>query len=42
VNAAAPNGIIDTSGTPLDGNDDGIPGDNGVLTVLPKGEGAEA
>jgi hypothetical protein len=37
VNAAAPGGITDTSGTALDGNDDGEPGGNAVLKVLPKG-----
>lgn len=42
VNASAPNGITDTSGTRLDGNNEGVPGDNAVLSVLPKGQGVEA
>ncbi len=33
---AGPGGILDTSGTALDGNGDGIPGGNAVFTVLPK------
>ncbi len=41
VNASEPNGITDASGTALDGNDEGKPGDNAILSVLPKGQGVE-
>jgi hypothetical protein len=39
VNASPLNGILAASGAALDGNDEGIPGDNAVLTVLPKDRG---
>jgi hypothetical protein len=41
VNASQPGGITDTSGTALDGNDEGVPGDNAVLIVLPKARGVD-
>jgi hypothetical protein len=41
VNASGPGGITDTSGTALDGNDEGVPGDDAVLIVLPKGRGVD-
>jgi hypothetical protein len=39
VNAASPGGITDTSGIPLDGDDEGAPGNNGALVILPKVRG---
>jgi hypothetical protein len=39
VNASASSGIIDTSGTAVDGNDEGVPGDNAVLVILKKDKG---
>jgi hypothetical protein len=39
VNAAPSSGITDSSGIALDGNNEGVPGDNAVLTVLRKGKG---
>ncbi len=42
VNAAPPAGITDTSGTALDGDNAGIPGDNAVLAVLKKDRGITA
>ena len=41
VNAASPGGLTDSSGTPLDGNNEGVPGDNGVFVILPKARGIE-
>ncbi len=38
VNASGSSRITDVSGTALDGNDEGVPGDNAVLTVAPKGK----
>ena len=39
VIASAPNGVSSASGTLLDGNDEGIAGDNGVFSILPKARG---
>jgi subtilase family serine protease len=39
VSASASSGITDASGTALDGNNEGVPGDNAVLSVLPKDRG---
>ena len=39
VIAAPPNGVSSSAGTLLDGNDEGVAGDNGTFTILPKGRG---
>jgi hypothetical protein len=39
VIAAPPSGITNTSGVFLDGNNEGIPGDNGAFVILPKASG---
>jgi hypothetical protein len=36
VNASPPSGITDSSGNYLDGNDEGIQGDDGMFIILPK------
>ena len=38
VNASASSGVTDLAGTALDGNNEGVPGDNAVLTVAAKGK----
>ena len=39
VIAAPPDGISSSAGTMLDGNDEGVAGDNGTFTILPNGSG---
>jgi hypothetical protein len=39
VIASPPNGVSSASGALLDGNNEGIAGDNGVFTILPKANG---
>jgi hypothetical protein len=39
VNAKPPGGIDSTSGTALDGNNEGVPRDNGVFVILPRARG---
>ena len=39
VNASAPNGITNVAGIYLDGDNAGVPGDDGVFTILPKARG---
>jgi hypothetical protein len=39
VIASPPDGVSDASGVLLDGNHEGIAGDNGVFTILPKARG---
>jgi hypothetical protein len=39
VNASAPKGITDSSGTYLDGGDEGVAGDAEVFTISPKAQG---
>ncbi len=39
VIAAAPDGVSSASGVLLDGNDEGVAGDDGVFTILPKARG---
>jgi hypothetical protein len=39
VIAEPPNGVSGASGAPLDGNNEGKAGDNGVFTILPKATG---
>ncbi len=39
VNASPSTGIAGASGTALDGNNEGLPGDNGMFVVLPKARG---
>jgi hypothetical protein len=39
VTASPPNGISSASGVFLDGNNEGLSGDNGVFTILPNARG---
>ena len=39
VIAAPPSGVSSAAGVLLDGNDEGVAGDNGVFTILPKARG---
>jgi hypothetical protein len=39
VNAMPPGGVTSALGVLLDGNDEGIAGDDGVFTIVPKGSG---
>ena len=39
VIAAPPNGVSSAAGVLLDGNDEGVAGDNGAFTILPKARG---
>ncbi len=39
VIGAAPGGVSSALGVLLDGNNEGIAGDNGVFSILPKGRG---
>jgi hypothetical protein len=39
VIAAPPDGVSSAAGVSLDGNDEGVAGDNGAFTILPKARG---
>ena len=40
VIAAPPDGVSSAAGVLLDGNDEGVAGDNGVFTILPRARGS--